>query len=100
MDLPVTSLPPAVVETYHEYKRRQKILVAWLCQQGQSCNTQKNCKAELYDTKLSISEFERLTADVAAQKSPIPEDIIYAARTMLKMRKEVALYYQDAEEGH
>lgn len=98
MDFPIGSLPPAVIETYLEYKRRQKILVNWLCQQGQACSDQQS--KDGLDTKLSISDLERLTIAIASRSIMIPEDILYAARTMLKMRKEVALHYQDADDGH
>ena len=99
MDLPVDSLPPEVCDLYREYKRRQKILVAWLQQEGQVASQYDNQKYDR-DGKLPIIYLEHLTASVVARKVAIPDDIIYSARTMLNMRKEVALHYRNADEGH
>lgn len=100
MDLPLDSLPPGVVDTYKEYKRRQNILVNWLQQQGQLFADRGTPSRGFPDRKLLLSDIEKLTSEVVARQVKISDDILYAAQTMLQMRQEVAAYYKDsADEG-
>lgn len=102
MDLSPRQLPPGAADTYRDYKQRQKILVTWLQQNGELLADRCAHDRDATNQRLSISDIEKLTIRVVARHVRIPNDILYAAQTLLSMRKEVGSYYSkdSTEDGH
>lgn len=77
-------------DVYVEYKKRQKILTRWLAKVTSSDE----------DAKYSLRKIDEMAEDAVADQVPIPPDILYLASSLVHLRKEVGLYYQDGDTGH
>lgn len=79
-----------IVDAYTEYKRRQKILTGWLVK-----NTDNDANA-----KYSLRQIEEMAEDAVSRQVAISSDILYLASSLVQLRREVGLHYQDGDTGH